>query len=213
MGFCCSFHAVSSHMLSTPSDRYSRFRHFDRPSRIPAHHLIHLPGPLCSTGITRSHGSYGASDSCIVGSHRACLHAGLPASRTQPSKHSVLNHLMSPAHRFHTLPLSVGGFSLRRAGLHLSLADSPGHQAESGSSSYGLLIHFPLLPTPPRGDAVTFSYRPESACLERTSTILFRYARWRTRGNIPVARIRRSERSLLHRKVIRGRRSVNALLK
>ena len=33
--------------------------------------------------------------------------------------------------------------------------------AESSSSSYGLVVHLLLLPTPPRGDAVTFGYRPE----------------------------------------------------
>lgn len=34
--------------------------------------------------------------------------------------------------------------------LRHSLADSPGHQAESSSSSYGLVIHLPLLSTPSR---------------------------------------------------------------
>ncbi len=32
------------------------------------------------------------------------------------------------------------------------------HTAESGSSSYGLLVRLRLLPTPPRDDAVTFGY-------------------------------------------------------
>jgi len=32
------------------------------------------------------------------------------------------------------------------------------HLAESSSLSYGPIIRFQLLPTPPRGDAVTFSY-------------------------------------------------------
>src|SRR5262250_2975336 len=32
------------------------------------------------------------------------------------------------------------------------------HPAESRSSSYGPRVRFRLLPTPPRGDAVTFSY-------------------------------------------------------
>ena len=45
-------------------------------------------------------------------------------------------------------------------------------QAESRSSSYGPVVHLPLLPTPPRGDAVTFGYRPESVCLKRTCTSL-----------------------------------------
>ena len=36
--------------------------------------------------------------------------------------------------------------------------------------SYGLVVRFRLLPTPPHDDAVTFSYRPESAYLKRTYT-------------------------------------------
>ena len=35
-----------------------------------------------------------------------------------------------------------------------------------------LVIHLRLLPTPPRGDAVTIGYRPESVYLKRTSTSL-----------------------------------------
>ena len=52
--------------------------------------------------------------------------------------------------------------------------------AESVSSSYGLVVHLPLLPTPPHGDAVTFSYRPESACLKGTSTPPTMHAHGRT---------------------------------
>ena len=37
---------------------------------------------------------------------------------------------------------------------------------------YGLVVHLPLFPTPPRGDAVTFGYRPESVYLKRTFTSL-----------------------------------------
>ena len=44
------------------------------------------------------------------------------------------------------------------SGLRLLLASSPLHSAESGSLSYGLPFRFWLLPTPPRDDAVTFSY-------------------------------------------------------
>jgi hypothetical protein len=54
------------------------------------------------------------------------------------------------------------------------------HTAESGSSSYGLVIHLPLLRTPSRDDALTFSYRPESACLKRTLTSLTMHAHRRT---------------------------------
>ena len=46
------------------------------------------------------------------------------------------------------------------------------HLAESSSSSYGLVVHLPLLSTPPRGGAVTVGYRPESAYLKRTRTAL-----------------------------------------
>jgi hypothetical protein len=54
------------------------------------------------------------------------------------------------------------------------------HQAESSSSSYGLVSHLRLLPTPPRGDAVTFGFRPESVCLKRICTSLNECAHGRT---------------------------------
>jgi hypothetical protein len=56
------------------------------------------------------------------------------------------------------------------SGLHPRGAGSPGCQAESSSLSYGLLVIPPVLPTPPHGDAVAFSSRPEYAYLERTCT-------------------------------------------
>ena len=43
------------------------------------------------------------------------------------------------------------------------------YQAESRSSSCGLVVHLQLLSTPPRGDAVTFGYGPESVCPGGTS--------------------------------------------
>ena len=49
------------------------------------------------------------------------------------------------------------------------------------------MIHLRLLSTPPHGDAVTFGYRPESACLEGTSTLLAEYTLRRT-GREPLAR-------------------------
>jgi hypothetical protein len=60
-------------------------------------------------------------------------------------------------------------------------------KAESSSSSYGLVSHLQLLPTPPHGDAVTFGYRPENVCLKRTFTSLNKCAcgrtdRWRLAG-------------------------------
>ena len=46
--------------------------------------------------------------------------------------------------------------------------------------SYGLIVHLLLLPTPPHGDAVAVGYRPERACLKRTSTSLTKGAFRRT---------------------------------
>ena len=71
-----------------------------------------------------------------------------------PNEHPAPNHVVPPERRFirHT---SASGFV---SGLRLPFAGSPQHTAESGSSSYGLLFRLRLLPTPPRDDAVTFSY-------------------------------------------------------
>ncbi len=61
---------------------------------------------------------------------------------------------------------------------------SPPRSAELRSSSYGPMIHLRLLSTPPHGDAVTFGYRPENACLEVTSALLIEYAFRRTRARL-----------------------------
>ncbi len=53
----------------------------------------------------------------------------------------------------------IGGNAVTRSEVRHWLAGSPTGLAESGSLSYGLVIHLRLLPTPPRGDAVTFGYR------------------------------------------------------
>src|SRR3972149_7995752 len=91
-----------------------------------------------------------------------------PSSRRQPL--DVLHD------RFNTLPLSVMDFrGFPRSGLRLWLAGSSQRPAESRSSSYGPTVHLRLLPTSPHSDAVTISYRPESACLGMTSTSLIEY--------------------------------------
>jgi len=87
-------------------------------------------------------------------------------------------------HRFITLPLSVLGFPLSRvwaSPFPSWPATTPG---ELRSSSYGPMIHLRLLPTPPHGDAVTISYRPESVCLEGTYTLLIEYTFRRTRAGL-----------------------------
>ena len=43
------------------------------------------------------------------------------------------------------------------------------------------MVHLRLLSTPPRGDAVTLSYRPENAGLEGTCTPLIEHTLRRTR--------------------------------
>jgi hypothetical protein len=50
------------------------------------------------------------------------------------------------------------GFRSTSLGLRHGLASSPRRQAESSSSSYGLVIHLPMLSTSPRGDAVPVDY-------------------------------------------------------
>jgi hypothetical protein len=70
--------------------------------------------------------------------------------------------------------------------LRLSSAGSPVRQAESSSLSCGLVVHLLLLPTPPRGDAVTVDYRPESVCLKGTSTPPTSHAHRRTEGEPPA---------------------------
>ena len=58
------------------------------------------------------------------------------------------------------------------------------HPAESSSSSYGLVVLLLLLPTPPRGDAVTVGYMPESDYMRRTCTSLIVCPHRRTRVRI-----------------------------
>ena len=67
-----------------------------------------------------------------------------------------------PPDRFHTLPLSVVGFRVspvRASPLPSRLAARA--RPNRVHLRCGLVVHLPLLSTPPRGDAVSFSYRPE----------------------------------------------------
>src|ERR1700741_3303778 len=74
-----------------------------------------------------------------------------------------------------------------RFGLRLSLAGSPMHQAVSSSSflNYGLVVRFRLLPTPPPGDAVAFSYGQPVVCPTGTFTPLLVRAFRPTRAESP----------------------------
>ena len=76
---------------------------------------------------------------------------------------------------FRTRPLSSTARLPRASGrlwLRSWLAGSPPFQAESSSSSYGLVVHLLQLSTSPHGDAVAVGFRPERVCLEGTCTPL-----------------------------------------
>ena len=91
---------------------------------------------------------------------------------TRPSMHSVTKHLTRPivasalpAQRDRLPDSRSDGFTLSAtgSGLRLESAGSSLRTAESCSSSYGLHVRLGLLPTPPRGDAVTFDYRERAS--------------------------------------------------
>jgi hypothetical protein len=75
----------------------------------------------------------------------------------------------------------------RWSGLRHLQAGSPVDPAVSSSLSYGLLVHLPLLSTSPYGNAVTVSYRPEYAYLERTCTSPIKHHHKRTCRHTPCA--------------------------
>jgi len=85
--------------------------------------LIHLPGALRSTGITRLHRSYGSSDSCQAAVW--CL-AGLIASWTEPSDRSVSKH--PPSSR----SLGLHSTNGRAAESGFLEADPPTEQGNAG---------------------------------------------------------------------------------
>jgi hypothetical protein len=162
-----------------------------RPSR------NHLPTPLRSTGIAPLPRYYGRSDSRADGSsaplrtherHR-WLRAGLPDSRHKTFRPFRLHPPAAPPPSLsHATPQREGrppnsavpGFATRSQARREQLA-------VSSSSSCGLVIHLPLLPTPPRSGAVTFGYGPESVCPRRTSTSLILCAFGRTSAGVPPA--------------------------
>src|SRR5215217_7694295 len=103
---------------------------------------------------------------------------------------------MPPIVAFSRYP-SARWASLFGSGLRHYVAGSPGHQAESSSSSYGPVSRFRLLPTSPHGDAVTFSFRPESVCLKRTCTSLNECACGRTTCRQDAGAPRENSRPIL----------------
>jgi len=89
---------------------------------------------------------------------------------TLPSMHSVTKHLTCPITAFRCPPSVMGSQAQRlslsqtRSGLRLESASSSLRTAESCSRyCYGLHVRLRLLPTPPRGDAVTVGYRERAS--------------------------------------------------
>ncbi len=99
--------------------------------------------------------------------------------------HSVPNHPVSlsdgdsPSLRNYSVPTP-------RSWLRLQLADSPTTPGRNGFVSYGLVDHFPLLSTLPRGNAVMFGFGPgEVRRGIPTSLVLRTHVRTST-GTLPV---------------------------
>ena len=87
--------------------------------------------------------------------------------RLQPPSGCRLSFCTRPLSSTARLPRASGRLWLRSW-----LAGSPPFQAESSSSSYGLVVHLLQLSTSPHGDAVAVGFRPERVCLEGTCTPL-----------------------------------------
>src|SRR6266545_8179413 len=96
--------------------------------------------------------------------------ADLPSSHTPPSWPFRLQPPdVSSSPLSHATPQRHESLS-HRGGFVFTWQTRRSRLAESSSSSYGLATHLQLLPTPPRGDAVTLGYGPESVCPGRTCT-------------------------------------------
>ena len=88
---------------------------------------------------------------------------------------------MSPRDRFDTLPFSVAGIRIAPV-LGFAIWQQARRDTRPNRVHFrcGLAVRLPLLPTPPRGDAVTFGYKPESVYLKRTCTFLTKHTYRRT---------------------------------
>ena len=123
--------------------------HLQLPASLPSRRFC---CPPLSAAIAASR-YYEGSDSCQ--GHPPST--GLSAYSALPSEHPAPKHVMRPNVALAVISARPAR-PLARPRLRLEPASSPRHAAESGSSSYGLLFRLGLLPTPPRGDAVTSGY-------------------------------------------------------
>lgn len=92
---------------------------------------------------------YWDSDSCLRSPRRQVSPLATCHFPIVPS----FNHVVR-----HSIALSATTACCVNSRLRHFSAGSPQYPAETGSSSYGPTVRFRLLPTPPRDDAVTFSY-------------------------------------------------------
>lgn len=153
----------------------------ERPSRIP------LPAPLRSTPVTALRRYYRRSDSCAGGSsaRREHEHRLGPAQVSLFHAHtrrvrSVANHRRLHVVAFTRYPSARRASRLPEvwtSSFASRLIEITGRIA---FVAYRPVTHLWLLPTSPRGDAVTISYGPESVCPGRTSTFLCVCAHRRT---------------------------------
>src|SRR6516162_9045461 len=94
--------------------------------------------------------------------------------------------MMCPKRRFPS-HLSASGRAPKVPRLRHAVAGSPTHPAEAGSLSYRLLVRLQLLPTPPRGDAVTLSDAWHDYHAAGTSTLLTQRPHGRTTAGLRPA--------------------------
>src|SRR5208282_5163886 len=107
--------------------------------------------------------------------------SGLLVSCIESSHRSVSNHLMSSPRPglvlVRSLPRGLPTASLSRNQSVIWASPWrggwPRHPAESSSLSYGPAVHLRLLSTPPRGDAVTFSYEVQTQLRQGLSPCRF----------------------------------------
>ena len=142
---------------------------------------------LRSMPITALLRSYGRSDSCPLGSSAlssmntvsssrqvSLIHvSGLPIPPSPPTG-------QTPMQLFHATPQLIEFPASAGLGFTFVSQARRSVSAVSSSLSYGWIARFRLLFTSPRGDAITFSYRPESVYLKRTFTSRVKHAFRRT---------------------------------
>jgi hypothetical protein len=117
--------------------------------------------PAFPRGGFASHPSLGLVHQGRCGTMRALTPGALAHARqVSPLRRSAFrtSHPQTRGAPRHPFSSPQGTRWTLRPRLRHDCAGSPLHAAETGSSSCGLPVRLRLLPTPPRGDAVTFGY-------------------------------------------------------